>query len=366
MNIRTLLFASSATLLAMSTARAADAVVVAEPEPVEYVRVCDAYGAGFFYIPGTETCLKVGGYLRFDLAGGDDVYDGGKVGANGNDTWYARTRAEMRFDARSETELGTLRSFIDTRIQFTNGEDNGGTLHQAFIELGGFQMGVNDVLFGSWLGYAGNQIINDDVIQYGSDSISSNQISYTFEGGNGFSAVIAAEQGEVFNGYDYVIDNYMPHVLAGAKWQQGWGQFGAVVGYDSVQEDVGVKARLDVNLTDSISAWVMGGYQSNYDSDSFVTNQNRNWYGLWEGDWAAWGGFAAKLTEKATLNGQAAYESEGTWALALNVNYEIVKGFVIRPEIDYTKFGGARKDAAIENGGEDDAIGGIVRFQRNF
>ncbi len=36
-----------------------------EPEPVEYVRVCDAYGTGYFYIPGTETCLQIGGYVRF-------------------------------------------------------------------------------------------------------------------------------------------------------------------------------------------------------------------------------------------------------------------------------------------------------------
>ena len=66
MNIKSLLLGSAAALVAVSGARAADAVVVAEPEPVEYVRVCDAYGAGFFYIPGTETCLKIGGYVRYD------------------------------------------------------------------------------------------------------------------------------------------------------------------------------------------------------------------------------------------------------------------------------------------------------------
>ncbi len=26
--------------------------------PVEYVRVCSLYGAGFFYIPGTDTCVQ--------------------------------------------------------------------------------------------------------------------------------------------------------------------------------------------------------------------------------------------------------------------------------------------------------------------
>src|SRR5690606_14932716 len=55
MNIKSLLLGSAATLVAATGAKAADAIVVAESEPVNYVRVCDAYGAGFFYIPGTET-----------------------------------------------------------------------------------------------------------------------------------------------------------------------------------------------------------------------------------------------------------------------------------------------------------------------
>ena len=63
MNIKSLLLGSAAAMVAVSGAQAADAVVV-EPEPVEYVRVCDAYGSGFFYIPGTETCIRFSGFLR--------------------------------------------------------------------------------------------------------------------------------------------------------------------------------------------------------------------------------------------------------------------------------------------------------------
>src|SRR6516165_6234108 len=33
---------------------------------VEYVKVCSLYGAGFYYIPGTDTCIKLGGYLRIE------------------------------------------------------------------------------------------------------------------------------------------------------------------------------------------------------------------------------------------------------------------------------------------------------------
>jgi len=59
MNIKSLLLGSAAVLVAATGARAADAIVIAEPEPVEYVRVCDTYGAGYFYIPGTETCMRI-------------------------------------------------------------------------------------------------------------------------------------------------------------------------------------------------------------------------------------------------------------------------------------------------------------------
>lgn len=39
--------------------------------PVEYVRVCDSYGAGFFYIPGTDTCFNPAtGESRTETAGG--------------------------------------------------------------------------------------------------------------------------------------------------------------------------------------------------------------------------------------------------------------------------------------------------------
>jgi hypothetical protein len=32
--------------------------------PVEYVKICSLYGAGFYYIPGTDICMKVGGYVE--------------------------------------------------------------------------------------------------------------------------------------------------------------------------------------------------------------------------------------------------------------------------------------------------------------
>src|SRR5690606_25430638 len=100
--------------------------------------------------------------------------------------------------------------------------------------------------------YAGN-VIADDLVPYG--PFDTNLISYTFSGGNGFSAIISLESGgDNSYGHDYSITDYMPHVVAGAKMEQGWGGVSLMGAYDSVHETWAAKARLDVKATDTISA----------------------------------------------------------------------------------------------------------------
>jgi len=65
--VKSLLLGSAAGLVAVAGAQAADLPVKAKP--VEYVKVCSLYGAGFFYIPGTDTCIKLGGAVRVQAAG---------------------------------------------------------------------------------------------------------------------------------------------------------------------------------------------------------------------------------------------------------------------------------------------------------
>ncbi len=87
MNIKSLLLGSAAALAVVSGAHAADAIVAAEPEPLEYVRICDAYGKGYFYIPGTETCLQIGGKVRTEGQWGDAY--GGHGSAGDWQDWHA-------------------------------------------------------------------------------------------------------------------------------------------------------------------------------------------------------------------------------------------------------------------------------------
>uniref|UniRef100_UPI0025EE0153 porin n=1 Tax=Tardiphaga sp. TaxID=1926292 RepID=UPI0025EE0153 len=71
--IKGLILGSAASILAMGAAQAADLPVKAKA--VEYVKVCSLYGAGFYYIPGTDTCIKIGGAIRLDVAFNGNIYD---------------------------------------------------------------------------------------------------------------------------------------------------------------------------------------------------------------------------------------------------------------------------------------------------
>ena len=412
----TALLSTAAALLTISAARAAD-VVVAEPEPVEYVRVCDAYGEGYFYIPGTETCMRISGYVRADIKGGDNVY-ARKRGDIDRDTYAWRTRATLRFHTASETELGTLRTFVELRSQWDDGHDtNGGQLRFAFIELGGIRVGLDESIFNHWTGYYGN-VINDDILSPMAYT-RTNVISYTFNAGNGFSAILGVEQGNDDAddyGYKYAnnyvnnpdgkghklsgkIDDYTPNVVGGLKFVQGWGGVSVVGAYDAYYEEWAAKARLDLNVTDQWSVWVMGGYKSADDyynaddtygpyniKDTDYSYRERNGlrkfgvyrqvnsiYGDWGGDWAVWGGTTFKFNKKASFNAQVAYDDTDTFAASINVKYELVPGLVITPELtyiswdnDYSIRNEIRNEKIVDSMKGQDAFQGMVRIQRSF
>ena len=60
--VKSLLLGSAAGLVAVTAGQAADLPVKAKP--VEYVKICSLYGAGFYYMPGTDLCIKIGGWVR--------------------------------------------------------------------------------------------------------------------------------------------------------------------------------------------------------------------------------------------------------------------------------------------------------------
>ncbi|AZO42471.1 porin [Mesorhizobium sp. M7D.F.Ca.US.005.01.1.1] len=388
MNIKSLLLGSAAALIAVSGARAADAVVVAEPEPAEYVKICDVYGAGYFYIPGTETCLRIGGYVRYDIGVGDHGTNDGvnnvpdHMGDGEHDTYYKQARFTLKTWTGQETELGTLKTYTETRFNFGNntgdytdpdgaGPLTGGTnwqghnkdvsLNFAWIQLGGLRVGKDESAFDTFIGYAGN-VIQDTIVPYG--GFDTNVIQYYFDAGNGFSAVVSLEEGYG----DYSIDSYVPHVVGGVKWTQGWGAITGVVSYDSNYEEVAGKVRLDVNVNDALSLWVMGGYGSddNLGDGPLVGAGGRGMYKQWGGNWAVWGGGTYKFNEKTSFNAQVSYDDWKNLGIAANVAYDVVPGFTVTAEVDYQNVGSDDINKGWFGADKKSNIGGILRFQRSF
>src|SRR6266403_4780981 len=126
--IKSLILGSAAGLVALSGAQAADLPVKAKA--VEYVRICSLYGAGFFYIPGTDTCIKLGGYLRVDTTFNGSIYDqpawSGDLGQQNRfrDYFAARSRMALTVDTRTATDYGVVRTFAQGDFQFTTFNSN--------------------------------------------------------------------------------------------------------------------------------------------------------------------------------------------------------------------------------------------------
>ena len=123
---RRLLLGGIAAVITIGGARAAEMPVKAKP--VQYVKVCTLYGDGFYYIPGTQTCMKIGGFVRaeikYDAIGS---FEPAINGANaqffrGGDVIDTRVRAGISLDVREQTAYGTLRSYLLGGWQYTSND----------------------------------------------------------------------------------------------------------------------------------------------------------------------------------------------------------------------------------------------------
>src|SRR6267154_509295 len=150
---KTLLLGTAAGLAGVAGAQAADMPVKAAP--VQYVKICSLYGDGFYYIPGTDTCLKIGGYMRVQAeynmgTGGGAIGNGSAEAAQArfardvtNDLNY-RVRADMSWDVRQQTGYGALRTYIRFGAENTTPAQTGaGTMFnphwdRVFLQFAGF------------------------------------------------------------------------------------------------------------------------------------------------------------------------------------------------------------------------------------
>src|ERR1700722_5075447 len=114
MTMKSVLLGAAAGIATVSVARADD-LPMTKGEAVEYVKVCSEFGPGFFYIPGTETCIQISGSMRA-LYGYNNIPKGsysaspGKAGQHGSARQVDQTafqgRFQLNFDVRTQTEFG--------------------------------------------------------------------------------------------------------------------------------------------------------------------------------------------------------------------------------------------------------------------
>jgi len=176
--------------------------------PVQYVKICSLYGDGFYYIPGTDICLKVGGYVR-----GEYAYNGGSSmslnpfqgGANGSglkdrsdgQDFTMRTRAYAWFDSRQQTEYGTLRSYLQIGINYDSPQSTTTNFNanRAFIQFAGFTVGTAQSFYDFYSSPA-SSFWGPNASDTGDPGWK--VFAYTAQYGNGFSATFSIEEPRSF------------------------------------------------------------------------------------------------------------------------------------------------------------------------
>ena len=316
---KSLLLGSAAAIAATAGAQAAD-LPFRKAAPVEYVRVCDWTGAGYFYIPGTDTCLNISGFVRAEYAfinnsraffpTGGSTRVGRTLIGNGivvpgrlRDETGFFARGRLAADARTQTAYGTLRTYVRYQMdrltgnyagsaggQFSSANQTSSSayLDKGFIQFAGITAGRVQSFFDFYAdNYNYEGIANSDA---------SNQVfAYTYTAGGGFSATIAAEDHNVRNdgignitGGKYKMEGNatyggetIPDVVGNLRIDQAWGAaqlsaayhqvntvagpFGPNSGFSHKDSDGfavqgGVQLKLPM-LAAGDDLWIQGAYQ---------------------------------------------------------------------------------------------------------
>ena len=197
--VKSLLLGSAAGLVAVAGAQAADLPVKAKP--VQYVKICSLYGVGFYYIPGTDMCIKIGGWVRAEYGWGQNGnfawgWANNNVNNRSTNNSDFRARGYITADARNQTEYGTVRGYIAVGLSENEhgGDVNASTsfsANRAFIQWAGFTFGRAQ----SFFDFYSNPATSYWGAFPGSDTGDGGWfvMGYTAQFGNGFSATIAAE-----------------------------------------------------------------------------------------------------------------------------------------------------------------------------
>ena len=200
--VKSLLLGSAAGMVAIAGAQAADLPVKAKP--VQYVKICTLYGDGFYYIPGSDTCIRFSGYIRADygynVTGARSPQYSGAAGARDRtvSNYSTRHRGSFSIDTRTQTAYGTLRTFQTHHMQNDNTAEST-NLSRGFFQWGGFTFGrtVSFTDHEGSLGDSGMRSLHQTQNESSTGANGTNQIAYTWQLGNGITLNVGADERRV-------------------------------------------------------------------------------------------------------------------------------------------------------------------------
>jgi hypothetical protein len=414
--VKSLLLGSAAGLVAVAGASAAD-LGVKKPTAVEYVKTCPQYGAGFFVVPGTTSCLKLIGRVRAEVIMNNPL-------TRAADSNNFRVRGYIGYDHRTATEYGLLRTYLrgylgrdnnlGAALSGTNVGSSNPVLEYAFIQFGGltvgritpvFEHGYSNLFNGSG-GFGGH-----------SDISYVNSFGYTFQFGGGFSATVAADaarerQVAVVGGGGYA-GQRMPDIVGSLDYAGSWGAVKLAGAVHEIRAQglagltasavygfaVGLNGKINLPMISSGSnIWANVAYTdgaSSYAGFGTSANVGRRTFSFDDAvvvagtssisktqAWAMHGGleiFAAPTIRLGLYGSYARIDPKGasntidTGSVWGQVAWLPVSGFLIGAEAGYIYARGGVNAASVANGGapatvsrSQDQWTGRIRFQRDF
>lgn len=418
---RTASFALSsvAGITVVASAQAAD-LPMRKAEPVEYVKVCSEFGDGYYYIPASDTCLSVNGYVRADYWWFDPD-------SRSEDGLRFYTKGLVAFDARTATEYGTLRSYLS--FQYTHGDpgtDNTVTAERAFLQFGGWTAGYATSFYNFYDAEVGSTLHGT----YFSSFVTTHLLAYTavFGSNSELAATLSLEDnyyrrsgisdpyGFLFNqpGWQYG-GQRAPDVVASLRWTEDWGSAQVMAAAHETRNDLTPLAS-QVSGIGADQEWgyaIGAGFLVNLPSGFFFALEGNyargavSYVGLATDDpdvldgalnrpdgqmdlsraWSATadlgynftpslvghlvGSYASYDSPEAAEFGEYGVDFE-TWAATANLSYTIVRGLTIAGEVSYetrdydrTLIRTGLNSFEIVDGGYDVWAGG-VRLRRSF
>ncbi len=361
MRLKTILLGSAAAFaLASGSAQAADLSIA---EPVDYVRVCDAFGAGYFYIPGTDTCLRIGGFVRFDTIFAEDAVDFDPIDQTRD--YDFKTRAHIDIEARSQTDWGPLVAFIALEGDLGINDSEDLLVDEAYLSIGPFLAGHVESAFSWGGGYTSIYGLDDGVpfTAFTDDDINQVQLSWAM---NGFGLILAVEDGaerfESWTGaalgplaaFGGALAGDIPHLVAAITADgNGWNAKAAFLyasvddgGTNTVDAVLGVHGGVEINVFGDDQVMLAGSYLNLEDVGTL---------------WSALGSFVHYWQSNLSSAITVRYDSFGdsdfvadddTWSVAFETSFSPVQDLWVRGGILYEE--------------ADDSVEGTIRIQRNF